>query len=206
VVDTERMAVWKPSNAQVIDEVASVARLNALGEGMKFHCFMSHKQVGGSHAMGHLQSLLRIRGWICWLDQLQISVDDEGMLRGIEESTCFLLYMTKHVFDSKYVCFEVSHAFKMHKPFILVHEADDRLEGFESMGNLVISARAAEAAGRLPRGFADLVLNVNVNVQSVVEFDTKDYLLKGVLEEIGDRISQAVSSSTSERRPYSYSL
>jgi hypothetical protein len=47
----------------------------------------------------------------------------------VAKSDVFVLFLTKGVFTRPFVQLEVSEALKLHKPFILIHEADERHNG-----------------------------------------------------------------------------
>ena len=48
------------------------------------------------------------------------------MQDGVAKSDVFVLFLTKGVFTRPYVQLEVAEALKLHKPFILIDEADER--------------------------------------------------------------------------------
>jgi hypothetical protein len=203
---SDMLETWGQMNAGVLGQRAKRMRRPDAPDGStegtaRFHCFLSHRQVGGNHAVGRLQLLLENEGWACWLDMNAREVDEQGMIKGVKDSICFLLFMSKGVFESNYVCKEAAYAYKLNKPFILVREADSRLEGYETILNLQAGARKAEKNGRLPKGFALAVFGT----YEVIEFHIRDYLRDAVVRAVSDRISAGVllcdarSRSTGQR-------
>jgi GTPase SAR1 family protein len=156
-----------------------VEQVRVMGNTFRNHCFLSHKQSEGKHAVGRLQLLLEKEGFSCWLDQNERELNEQGMMDGIEAAPCFLLYVTKSVFDSEYVCKENAHAFERKKPFIFLRECDEKVAGFVTFEQARASAREAEQAGRLPSGFTE-----TMKEHEMLEFRTRDFFLNGLLGEI----------------------
>ena len=53
------------------------------------------------------------------------------MLKGIEESAAFILFLSLGVLQRPYCQLEIRHALALKKPIVLLHEADARYGGFD---------------------------------------------------------------------------
>ncbi len=58
--------------------------------------------------------------------QTEEDISIEGMAEGIRTSRNFILFLSDGVLSRPYVQFEIRCALKLRKPFILIHEADER--------------------------------------------------------------------------------
>jgi hypothetical protein len=161
----------------------SVDQVRVLRNKFKNHCFLSHKQSEGNHAVGRLQLLLEKEGIACWLDQNERELNVKGMMDGIDAAKCFLSYVTKSVFESAYVCMEITHAFELKKPFIFLRECDEKVAGCVTFDEARASALEAEQAGKLPPGFTE-----TMKKHEMLEFRTRDFFLRGVVGEIVGRL------------------
>jgi GTPase SAR1 family protein len=179
----QRLVTTDSAKQQVRIGQVPVDQIRVLGNKFKNHCFLSHKQSEGNHAVGRLQLLLEKEGFSCWLDQNERELNVNGMMDGIDAAKCFLSYVTKSVFESAYVCMEITHAFELTKPFIFLRECDEKVAGFVTFDQARASALEAEQAGRLPNGFTAMM-----DKCEMLEFRTRDFFLKGVLGEIVGRL------------------
>jgi hypothetical protein len=162
-----------------------VDQVRVFGNKFKNHCFLSHTQSEGNHAVGRLQLLLEEEGFSCWLDQNARELNVKGVMDGIDAAKCFLSYVTKSVFESAYVCMEITHAFELKKPFIFLRECDEKVAGFVTFDEARTSALEAEQAGKLPSGFTE-----TMKEHEMLECRTRDFFLKGVLSEIVRQLDQ----------------
>ena len=63
--------------------------------------FLSHRQQTGGDQVLNICSILESRGFSCWLDKnFGENVTLKGMLEGVSNASCFLLFLSKGVFDS----------------------------------------------------------------------------------------------------------
>ena len=85
---------------------------------------------------------MRDFGLEVWLDQDQREINADAMLRGVEQSRVYLLFLCKDVFTRPYVLSlkEARHALKLRKPMMLVHEADTSRGGFAPISELIAQA------------------------------------------------------------------
>ena len=92
----------------------------------RYHLFLGHRQVGGGAQIGELDALLTHRlGLRCWRDLNQKTQDLDAMIRGVAESSVYLLYLTSDAL-SYYVTIEARAAMALKKPCIVLMENDKR--------------------------------------------------------------------------------
>lgn len=126
------------SDGMLLVPVASLRRVVVprLGEEFGHHVFLSHYQRFAGDACAVLAMLLRERGVACWMDQeaAEGDINKGTMLRGVERSMTYLLFLTKDVFSRPYVLMEARRAVvELKRPVILVHESDTSRVGYESL-------------------------------------------------------------------------
>ncbi|GBG33332.1 Rho family GTPase, partial [Hondaea fermentalgiana] len=121
---------------------------------------------------------LRYRGLRVWFDQeSEGNLAEAEMRRGIQDSKCYLLFLSKTVFESAAVRMELSTALEMEKPILLVHESDTGRPGFANFATYIDSA---------PPNAADLFSKVES-----MPFQRRLYLAKGFYEELTARIEHS---------------
>ena len=107
----------------------------------EFHVFISHYQYHAGDACGILKRDLRDFGLEVWLDQDQREINADAMLRGVEQSRVYLLFLCKDVFKRPYVLKEARRALELGKPVLLVHESDPaRVEAYAPISELIAQA------------------------------------------------------------------
>ena len=92
----------------------------------RYHFFLGHRQVGGGAQVGELDALLKYRlGMQCWRDVNQQIQDVDAMIRGVAESSVYLLYLTSDAL-SYFVTIEARAAMTLSKPCFVLMENDRR--------------------------------------------------------------------------------
>jgi hypothetical protein len=96
-----------------------------------YHFFLGHRQVGGGAQVGELDALLTHRfGLKCWRDLRQAEQDINAMIRGVAQSSVYMLYLTRGEGSldalSYFVTIEARAAMKLKKPVIVLMENDER--------------------------------------------------------------------------------
>jgi len=105
----------------------------------QYHLFLGHRQVGGGAQVGELDTLLQQllstdggmqagRRW-CWRDLSQQVQDLDAMIRGVAQSSVYLLYLTRDAL-SYYVTIEARAAMMLEKPLIVLMENDSRKDSY----------------------------------------------------------------------------
>eukprot|EP01052_Picozoa_sp_SAG31_P040627 SAG31_NODE_5930_length_2253_cov_1.243733_3_plen_302_part_00 len=94
--------------------------------GLKWHFFLSHKQANGGQTMAWLEGKLASRDVLAWYDNMQVDRSESGMMTGISQSAVFLLFVTEGCLERYFVQSELSHAFRLRKPLMMLYETDDR--------------------------------------------------------------------------------
>ena len=56
-----------------------------------------------------------------WYDNRADDLTKEGMLKGIERATAFILFLSSGVLQRPYCQMEIRHALALKKPMVLVH-------------------------------------------------------------------------------------
>ncbi|GBG25973.1 F-box/WD repeat-containing protein 7 [Hondaea fermentalgiana] len=109
-----------------------------LASDLKYHVFLSHKQLEAGDACNLMAEKIANRGLKVWVDQrTEGNLSKEEMQAGIRASKCYLLFLSKTVFDSKAVCMELSTALQAGKPILLVHESDPKRVGFTEFSTYI---------------------------------------------------------------------
>ncbi|GBG16243.1 Hypothetical Protein FCC1311_117182, partial [Hondaea fermentalgiana] len=87
-----------------------------------------------------MEEKLKNRGLKVWFDQeSQGNLAEDAMRRGIRASKCYLLFLSKTVFEGA-VRMELETALQEEKPVLLVHESDPDRFGFDTISNYIKSA------------------------------------------------------------------
>ena len=94
------------------------------------HFFLGHRQVSGGSQIGELYEIFTSRlGLKCWRDLSQTLQDVEAMIRGVAESSVYLLYLT-HDALSYFVTIEARAAMMLDKPVIVMMQNDSRKDNY----------------------------------------------------------------------------
>ncbi|GBG29118.1 Ras-related protein Rab-27A [Hondaea fermentalgiana] len=150
----------------------------ALDSAFKYHVFLSHRQIEAGDACNLMAEKLKYRGVRVWVDQeSEGNLAEAEMRRGIQDSRCYLLFLSKTVFTSAAVRMELSTALEMEKPILLVHESETDRPGFANFKTYIDSA---------PPNAADLFATVES-----MPFQRRLYLAKGFYDELTARIERA---------------
>ena len=95
----------------------------------KFDFFLSHAQAEAQNQVAHLSVLLRDRGAAVWFDQDSERLEARDMVRGVANSDCFVLYLTRSYLDRFFCRLEWAVADALQKPVVVVYEPDERFGG-----------------------------------------------------------------------------
>ncbi|GBG26668.1 WD repeat-containing protein pop2 [Hondaea fermentalgiana] len=110
------------------------------GAGLEYHVFLSHRQVDAGDTCNLIAEKLQNRGLKVWFDQeSQGNLAEDAMRRGIRASKCYLLFLSKTVFEGA-VRMELETALQEEKPILLVHESDPNRVGFDTFSSYIESA------------------------------------------------------------------
>ncbi|GBG25598.1 Ras-related protein Rab-14 [Hondaea fermentalgiana] len=116
------------------------ASLRDLPAGLTYHVFLSHRQVDAGDTCNLIAEKLQNRGLKVWFDQeSQGNLAEDAMRRGIRASKCYLLFLSKTVFEGA-VRMELETALQEEKPILLVHESDPNRVGFDTFSSYMKSA------------------------------------------------------------------
>lgn len=92
----------------------------------RYHFFLGHRQVGGGAQVGEIDTILTHRlGLRCWRDLSQRVQDVNSMIRGVADSSVYILYLTSDAL-SFFVTIEARAAMMLGKPVLVVMENDKR--------------------------------------------------------------------------------
>ncbi|GBG26358.1 Ras-related protein Rab-8A [Hondaea fermentalgiana] len=161
------------------EDASSVEKEDIPLSGFKYHVFISHRQVDAGDACNLMAEKLRNRGLRVWIDQeTEGNLAEDAMRRGIRESKCYLLFLSKTVFSSA-VKMELETALQEEKPVLLVHEGDPTRTGFANFSKYIDDAPAS--AKHL---FSEM---------ESMPFQRRLYLAKGFYEELIMRIKNATA-------------
>ena len=96
-----------------------------LPPGSSYHCFLSYKQKDTIHIVKNQFLILQALGYKCWHDlHCKEELSLEAMMRGVDESMCYILFLSHDVFGSEYVKAEISRALEKKKPIMFLHHPD----------------------------------------------------------------------------------
>ena len=122
--DARHRAWCAPPQQQKVAELIDAESLRTAAP--RYHLFLGHRQVGGGAQIGELDALLTHRlGLRCWRDLNQKTQDLDAMIRGVAESSVYLLYLTSDAL-SYFVTIEARAAMALKKPCIVLMENDKR--------------------------------------------------------------------------------
>eukprot|EP00808_Paulinella_micropora_P022380 g27520.t1 len=94
---------------------------------IKYYGFLSHYQKEGADACRAIFEWMAARKLDMWLDKKAERLDVTGMLEGIAESACFVLWGTGGYFDRPFCLFELEMARALKKTIVCIRESDDRM-------------------------------------------------------------------------------
>ena len=113
-------------------------RLQKLPPNVVHHAFISHKQSTAADMAANLALKLKNRGLDVWHDQsIEGNLAEPEMKKGIMESKCYVLLLSKGVFQSAAVKMELETAIGMGKTVLLVHEAQTNMPGYADFNEYV---------------------------------------------------------------------
>lgn len=105
---------------------------------LKYHLFLGHRQVDASSRIGEIYEIMTSRLKLkCWRDITEKLQDVPTMIRGVAQSSVYLLYLTRTDDGetagnkdggalSYYVTIEARAAMKLKKPAVVLIESDGR--------------------------------------------------------------------------------
>ena len=106
-------------------------RMLSLPPNMEYHCFLSYKQSDALHLVGKQRLIFTSLGYKCWYDQyFPNDLSIESMLDGVAKSMCYVLFLTRDVFNSRAVREEASKAIELQKPIILLSHPKTGMQGY----------------------------------------------------------------------------
>eukprot|EP00808_Paulinella_micropora_P027582 g61451.t1 len=94
---------------------------------IRYYGFLSHYQKEGADACRAIFEWMAARKLDMWLDKKAERLDVPGMLKGIAESACFVLWDTGGYFDRPFWLFELEMARALKKTIVCIRESDDRM-------------------------------------------------------------------------------
>eukprot|EP00808_Paulinella_micropora_P006377 g63019.t1 len=94
---------------------------------IKYYGFLSHYQKEGADACRAIFLWMAEKKLNMWLDKKAERLDVIGMLEGIAESACFVLWGTGGYFDRPFCLFELEMARLLKKTIVCIRESDDRM-------------------------------------------------------------------------------
>eukprot|EP00808_Paulinella_micropora_P028511 g40961.t1 len=94
---------------------------------IKYYGFLSHYQKEGADACRAVSLWMAGKKLDMWLDKKADRLDLPGMLEGIAESACFVLWGTGGYFDRKFCLWELEMARLLKKTIVCIRESDDRM-------------------------------------------------------------------------------
>lgn len=114
-----------------------------LPAGLNYHCFLSYKQKSAIDMVGKQFYILKSKGYKCWYDQdFAGELNLANMQEGVRKSMCYLLFLSKDVFPSRYIEEEVKIAIAEKKPIIFLHHPDTGKFGYSSFDDYIQAAPA----------------------------------------------------------------
>jgi hypothetical protein len=140
-----------------------------------YDIYLAHVQASGGDQCNVLRLELEKYGVVAWLDQHATEITQKEMESNIIKSKKILVFLSKGVFQSEWVQFEVRTAIKLNKPILFVHETNAKREGFEEIYDI-----KANTPTDLQYLFKD--------VESI-GFERRSYLVEGMMKELTRRIN-----------------
>lgn len=148
--NTEGIPGWVPPAPPQEQKIAERIRAESLRSAeLVYHFFLGHRQVGGGSQVGELEANLKWRlGIDCWRDLSQAVQDLDAMIRGVAQSSVYLLYLTKGEGSldalSYYVTIEARAAMILEKPVVVLLENDRRKGSFAGSPERAMAGWPAE--------------------------------------------------------------
>ncbi|GBG25054.1 Leucine-rich repeat serine/threonine-protein kinase 2 [Hondaea fermentalgiana] len=149
-----------------------------------FDVFISHKQSSGGDQVAILYEKLQQHGLRVWFDERMPVITKPAMEEGVKHSSAFLLFLSRGVFSSGYVKFELQTALEAGKPIILVHESDTQRLGYSDFGEYIQTAPVFAQEARL------------FELVESIPFQRRYYLEKPFVDELSKRIRAATAAHT----------
>eukprot|EP01050_Picozoa_sp_SAG11_P008858 SAG11_NODE_801_length_7112_cov_6.438329_5_plen_132_part_00 len=84
-----------------------ISKKKALSGSDRWHFFLSHSQETGGNQAQLLHSKLTELGFKVWYDNDMDEVNTAAMARGVQESACVILFLSKGIFTRPFVQCEV---------------------------------------------------------------------------------------------------
>jgi len=163
------------SDADFLSSEEKVEEASSSPSSAAYDCFISHKQSSGGDMAALLSEKLKHRGFSIWYDQQATDgLTKAAMKDGILKSRNYMLLLTKDVFKSKAVLFELETAVRAKKNILLVHESDTQRSGFCAFGEYIATC---------PEKYHFLFES-----HESIPFQRRYFLEKAFLEELGLRI------------------
>jgi GTPase SAR1 family protein len=120
------------------------AKLAPLATGLKYHVFISHRQDCGADLAKVLCLELQARGLKVCYDKdgkdHRGELNERAMLDGVRGSRCYLLVLTKGVYQSGAVLEEFRTALSAGKTLVLLHEHETHRQGWVEFGHFFDTA------------------------------------------------------------------
>eukprot|EP00924_Labyrinthula_sp_SR-Ha-C_P004420 snap_masked-scaffold_89-processed-gene-0.37-mRNA-1 protein AED:0.46 eAED:0.46 QI:0/0/0/0.5/1/1/2/0/870 len=98
-----------------------------LPSGTEFHCFFSYKQNDSIDVVGKLHQKMTTLGYKCWFDQVYSGADGltrPAMKKGVETCMIYILFLSRDIFASNYVCMELQAAVDLGKKIMFLSHPD----------------------------------------------------------------------------------
>ena len=110
-----------------------------------------------------------------------IDVSQPGMVKGVQNSKCFLLVLTEKVFTRPFCRLEILTAIEAKKPFITVNETDERFHKFEfSAATSGVPASFHPIVDRICRDVCAIPIRRDKREQEVMVDKIMDAYLSGL--------------------------
>eukprot|EP00935_MAST-01C_sp_MAST-1C-sp1_P002835 g2835.t1 len=94
-------------------------------------CTPAHAQATGGDQANSIYLELERMGFAVWYDNRADDLTKEGMLKGIELSAAFILFLSNGVLTRPYCQMEIRHALALSKPMVLIYECDARFGSYD---------------------------------------------------------------------------
>jgi hypothetical protein len=173
-------------------EIKSSSSVPDLPVGAKFHAFISHEQAFSQDQSQALYTELRRQGFKVWYDMSASKITVDGMLEGVKNSACCILFLNTNTLEREMVQMEVREAVRLCKPFVVIHETDGRhgakLNEYGSFDFKYVLERAPQ----------DLVPVLNNH--EAIRYERRGAHRKVMLDDIIAKIKEACHDYVTERR------
>jgi tetratricopeptide (TPR) repeat protein len=137
--------------------------------------YLAHVQSTGGDQCKILRLELEKYGVTSWLDQHATEITEDEMVKGINKARKILVFLSKGVFQSRWVQFEVRTAIKLQKPILFVHETNYKCADFAEIYDI-----KANTPMDLQYLFKDI---------ESIGFERRSYLVDGMMKELIRRIN-----------------